>query len=258
MWLEARGLTIEFGGIHAVSAVDFALARGDLVALIGPNGAGKTTVFNLLTGIYQPTSGAITLEGKSLVGLKPYQITRRGVARTFQNIRLFGNLSAFDNVRIALHHAARYGVLEAFGHLTPRFARDEQRIADDAEALLATVGLHEHTELTARNLPYGQQRRLEIARALATRPQLLLLDEPAAGMNPRETMALVALLRELRTRFELTIMLIEHDMRLVMNLCERIYVLEYGRVIAEGTPEEVRTNPLVIEAYMGEEVAVGG
>jgi len=258
MWLEVRGLTMEFGGVRALSRVDLDVARGDLVALIGPNGAGKTTVFNVLTGIYRPTGGDIRLDGHSLVGLRPCRITRRGVARTFQNIRLFANLSAFDNVRIALHAHVRYGTLESFTHLTPRFAREEARMAEEAEALLDTVGLSAQRDLVARNLPYGQQRRLEIARALATRPHLLLLDEPVAGMNPRETMVLVELLRELRERFALTLLVIEHDMRFVMNLSERIYVLEYGEVIAEGPPDAIRRNPKVIEAYMGEEVAVEG
>ena len=254
MMLEVRGLSIDFGGVHAVDDVHLRVDEGEVVGLIGPNGAGKTTVFNLLTGLYRPTRGAVTLHGKSLLGLSPSWIARRGVARTFQNIRLFRALSVFDNVRIALHAGVGYGVLEAFLHCTPRFAREERRIARQAEELLALFGLAEQRDVPAESLPYGQQRRLEIARALASGPRLLLLDEPAAGMNPQETMELVRLLRDIRERFALTILLIEHDMRLVMNLCERIYVLEYGKLIAEGTPAEIQHNPLVIEAYMGENV----
>lgn len=258
MWLDVRGLTIDFGGVRAVSSVDLAIERGELVALIGPNGAGKTTVFNLLTGMYRPSSGSILLEGRNLVGCPPHQISRAGVARTFQNIRLFAELTALDNVRIALHAHLRYGVLEAFLHCTPRFFREERRLREEAMHLLELFGLDDVCDAPARSLPYGRQRRLEIARALATQPRLLLLDEPAAGMNPQETMELVGQLRELRARFALTILLIEHDMRLVMNLCERIYVLEYGQVIAEGSPTQIRGNPKVIEAYMGEEVAIHG
>jgi len=254
MHLETHGLTMAFGGVHAVTNLELRLADGDLTALIGPNGAGKTTVFNLLSGIYRPMAGTILFNGKNLVGRKPYQITRRGVARTFQNIRLFTNISALDNVRIALHRHVRYGLWEALLHCTPRFVREERRLIDEAEVLLALCGLRDVADHMAGSLPYGQQRRLEIARALATGPQLLLLDEPAAGMNPQETMQLVTLLRELHRRFALTILLIEHDMHVVMNLCTRIYVLEYGELIAEGSPEEVRNNPLVIEAYMGEKV----
>lgn len=254
MWLDVRGLTMDFGGVRAVASVDLAIERHELVALIGPNGAGKTTVFNLLTGMYRPTAGNMILDGRSLLGRQPYRINQAGVARTFQNIRLFGELSVLDNVRIALHARVRYGIAEAFLHLSPRFLREEARVTQEALALLALFGLDTEADAPARSLPYGRQRRLEIARALATGPRLLLLDEPAAGMNPQETMELVTLLRELHTRFALTILLIEHDMRLVMNLCERIYVLEYGEVIAHGTPEQVRCNPKVIEAYMGEEV----
>lgn len=252
--LEVRGLSIDFGGVHAVAGVDLTVAAGEVVALIGPNGAGKTTVFNLLTGLYRPTQGTIALQGHSLLGMDPSSIARLGMVRTFQNIRLFRALSVFDNIRIALHAGVQYGVVEAFLHCTSRFAREEQRLARQAEELLALFGLAEQRDVRAESLPYGQQRRLEIARALATGPRLLLLDEPAAGMNPRETLALVDLLREVRDRFSLTILLIEHDMRLVMNLCERIYVLEYGILIAEGTPVEIQCNPLVIEAYMGEEM----
>lgn len=256
MFLEVRGLTLDFGGVRAVSSVDLMLERGDVTALIGPNGAGKTTVFNILTGIYRPTAGTVRLDGRSLVGVKPYRITRMGVARTFQNIRLFGNLSVLDNVRIALHGGVRYSLPEAFTHGTPRFVCEETRVTAEADELLELLGLRDDRDRLARNLPYGRQRRLEIARALATRPRLLLLDEPAAGMNPRETEALVALLRDLHARFNLTLLVIEHDMRFVMTLAERIVVLEYGKVIAHGTPAEVQANPMVIEAYMGEEVTL--
>jgi branched-chain amino acid transport system ATP-binding protein len=252
--LETHGLTMDFGGVRAVGDLNLRLDTGDLTALIGPNGAGKTTVFNLLSGLYRPTAGTIRFDGKSIERLKPWRITRLGMARTFQNIRLFGNLSALDNVRIALHGHVRYTVAEALLHCTPRFVREEAAVLAEAEALLARCGLADVAHQEAGSLPYGQQRRLEIARALATHPRLLLLDEPAAGMNPQETAQLVELLRALHRDLSLTILLIEHDMKLVMTLCAHIYVLEYGALIAEGTPEAIRTDPLVIEAYMGEKV----
>ncbi|QGP91903.1 Lipopolysaccharide export system ATP-binding protein LptB [Neomoorella glycerini] len=251
--LETRDLTISFGGLMAVANVDLCLQQGELVGLIGPNGAGKTTIFNLLTGVYRPTRGEIIFNGQNLVGLKPYQITQRGIARTFQNIRLFGDLSVLDNVRIAYHWHSRYSVLNAILHL-PSFHRGEAEILARSKELLRIFKLEPYQHEKAKNLPYGEQRRLEIARALAARPKLLLLDEPAAGMNPQETRELMALINWVRQEFDLTILLIEHDMSLVMGICERIYVLDYGQVIAEGPPEAIRNNERVIEAYLGREV----
>ncbi|CEP67710.1 ABC transporter-like [Moorella glycerini] len=251
--LETRDLTISFGGLMAVANVDLCLQQGELVGLIGPNGAGKTTIFNLLTGVYRPTRGEIIFNGQSLVGLKPYQITQRGIARTFQNIRLFGDLSVLDNVRIAYHWHSRYGILNAILRL-PSFHQGEAAILARSQELLRIFKLETYQHEKAKNLPYGEQRRLEIARALAARPKLLLLDEPAAGMNPQETKELMALINWVRQEFDLTILLIEHDMSLVMGICERIYVLDYGQVIAEGPPQAIRNNERVIEAYLGREV----
>ncbi|MFZ5974975.1 MAG: ABC transporter ATP-binding protein [Bacillota bacterium] len=256
--LSIDKLTKSFGGLMAVSNVSLQINPGELVGLIGPNGAGKTTVFNLLTGIYEPTSGDIALErdGREtkLTRLKPYRISKAGIARTFQNIRLFRNLTVLDNVRIAMHQNARYGLMSGFFHL-PAYAREEKRILEESIALLDIFKLSEKRSDLAKNLPYGEQRRLEIVRALATKPALLLLDEPAAGMNPGETAQLTDTIAQLRERFALTILLIEHDMSVVMRICERIYVMDYGSIIAEGTPEEIRTNQRVIEAYLGEDVA---
>ncbi|MDR1795280.1 MAG: ABC transporter ATP-binding protein [Erysipelotrichaceae bacterium] len=255
--LEIRQLTKNFGGIAAVVDVDMVVEKGDLVGLIGPNGAGKTTLFNLITGVYAPTSGEIvfTPYNKAILlsGKKPWWITRQGFARTFQNIRLFKELSVLDNVRIAMHKDIKYGVFSSILRL-PAYYKEEDRVFTKALELLDIVGLKEKQAELAKNLPYGQQRRLEIARALATDPTVLFLDEPAAGMNPQETADLTRLIGELRQRFGLTIILIEHDMSLVMNLCERIYVLDYGRLIAKGSPDEIKNNQKVIEAYLGEEV----
>ncbi|TYL09784.1 Lipopolysaccharide export system ATP-binding protein LptB [Moorella thermoacetica] len=251
--LVTRDLTISFGGLTAVANVDLSLETGELVGLIGPNSAGKTTIFNLLTGVYRPTRGEIIFDDRSLVGLKPYQITRRGIARTFQNIRLFNDLSVLDNVRIAYHSHARYGVTSAILRL-PSFHHGEGEILAESEKLLEIFKLAPYRNEKARNLPYGEQRRLEIARALAAKPKLLLLDEPAAEMNPQETRELMELINWVRQEFGLTFLLIEHDMSLVMGICERIYVLDYGKVIAEGPPEAIRNNELVIEAYLGREV----
>jgi len=255
--LEVKKLTKSFGGLMAVSNVNIELKQGELVGLIGPNGAGKTTVFNLLTGVYVPTAGSITLhrdgKEKSLQGLKPYTICKAGLARTFQNIRLFRDLTVLDNVRIAMHKNVKYGLLSGFLHL-PSYQREEKKLVEDSIELLKILGLEEKKDELAKNLPYGEQRHLEIARALATNPALLLLDEPAAGMNPAETSKLMEIIAFIRDKFDLTILLIEHDMSLVMKICERIYVLDYGMVIAEGTPQEIQTNKRVIEAYLGEEV----
>lgn len=256
--LSVNKLTKSFGGLTAVSNVNIELKQGELVGLIGPNGAGKTTVFNLFTGIYVPDEGTITLsinqEQKSLHGLKPHMICKAGLARTFQNIRLFKNLTVLDNVRIAMHKNVKYGFLSAFCHL-PSYRREEEKILKSSLDLLKILKLEDKKDELASNLPYGEQRHLEIARALATNPVLLLLDEPAAGMNPAETAELTALIKWIREKFNLTILLIEHDMSLVMNLCERIYVLDYGKVIANGAPDEVKSNSQVIEAYLGEDIS---
>lgn len=251
--LEINNVGIAFGGLRAVSNCNIALEPGELIGLIGPNGAGKTTVFNMLTGVYLPTEGDIVFEGKSLVGLKPYNITKRGVARTFQNIRLFKDLTVLDNVKIPYHIHAKHGVISSVFRL-PSYYRGEKEITEKAVECLDVFGLADKRHELSKNLPYGQQRRLEIARALAAQPRLLLLDEPAAGMNPQETHDLMELIQWIRDKFNLTILLIEHDMALVMGVCERIYVLDYGRIIAEGTPDEIKSNPKVIQAYLGEEV----
>jgi branched-chain amino acid transport system ATP-binding protein len=249
--LEAQNCTVRFGGLTALSGFTFMMEQGELVGLIGPNGAGKTTFFNMLTGLCRPAEGSLHFEKRSLINLPPNARTHLGLARTFQNIRLFANLSVLDNVRVACAHSPRYGLARAILQ-TPLGLAEEARIHDRAMKLLETFGLGKHHDLPARNLPYGEQRRLEIARALATNPKLLLLDEPAAGMNPFETQELMRLIRNIREQFNLTVLLIEHDMRLVMGICERVVVLDHGVEIAAGTPEEIRRNPKVIEAYLGE------
>lgn len=252
--LNVQNLHKSFGGLSAVLDFSVHLEEQELIGLIGPNGAGKTTVFNLITGVYKPDQGAIQFEGQDITGLPPYVICQRGIARTFQNIRLFNDLTVLDNVRIALHKDVNYPLLSAVLRL-PRFFSGEDQIQDKARQFLQLFNLDHKRNEIASNLPYGEQRRLEIARALATNPRLLILDEPAAGMNPQETAELMELIRSVRQQFQLTILLIEHDMSLVMGVCERIYVLDYGQIIAEGTPQEIRNNKRVIEAYLGEEVS---
>ncbi|XOQ37132.1 MAG: ABC transporter domain-containing protein [Lactococcus sp.] len=250
--LEVKNLTKNFGGLTAVGDVNIELGASELVGLIGPNGAGKTTLFNLLTGVYEPSEGTVSLDGKILNGMPTYKIAAAGLSRTFQNIRLFKDLSVLDNVLIAMGTRKKSKLIESFFRL-PGYYKQEAEMKKEALELLAIFDLDVKHDSLAKNLPYGEQRRLEIVRALATQPKILFLDEPAAGMNPQETAELTALIKQIQQQFNITILLIEHDMSLVMNVTERIYVLEYGRLIAHGTPDEIKHNKRVIEAYLGGE-----
>ncbi|MDY4193414.1 ABC transporter ATP-binding protein [Bariatricus sp. HCP28S3_E4] len=249
--LEVKNLGISFGGLHAVNEFHMEIEKGCLYGLIGPNGAGKTTVFNLLTGVYKPTEGIITLDGENIVGKKTIDINKAGIARTFQNIRLFKGLSVLDNVKVGLHNHHKYSTIEGILRL-PKYYKVEKEMDEKALELLSVFGLDKYADTLAANLPYGKQRELEITRALATEPKLLLLDEPAAGMNPNETQDLMNTIRFVRDKFDMTILLIEHDMKLVSGICEKLTVLNFGQVLAEGETSEVLNNPEVIKAYLGE------
>ncbi len=252
--LTIHDLTHTFGGVTAISGLNLTLHAGELVGVIGPNGAGKTTVFNVISGVYRPSRGSIIFEGKEIVGKSPSRITNLGIARTFQNIRLFKELSVLDNVRIAHYGQVCYSALEALFHIG-RFKKEEARIIEHSMELLTLLRIESAADEQAKNLPYGLQRRVEIARALATEPKLLLLDEPAAGMNPNEIDQLMELIHWIRDKFNLTTLLIEHQMALVMSICERLLVLDFGETIAEGKPEEIQSDRRVLEAYLGEAIA---
>ena len=249
--LEIKNLGIAFGGLKAVDGLNLSIEKGSLYGLIGPNGAGKTTVFNMLTGVYKPTEGQILLDGEDLTGKRPIEINKQGIARTFQNIRLFKNMSVIDNVKVGLHNSVDYTAVEGILRM-PRYVKSERKMKEKAYELLNVFELENEAHYLACNLPYGKQRKLEIARALATAPKLLLLDEPAAGMNPNETAELMSTIRLIRDRFDVTILLIEHDMRLVSGICEEIAVLNFGTELAKGKTADVLRDPRVITAYLGE------
>lgn len=248
--LEVKNLGISFGGLRAVNAFNISVEKGQLYGLIGPNGAGKTTIFNLLTGVYQPDEGSITLDGVNVTGKRTIDICKAGIARTFQNIRLFGDMTVLDNVKVGLHNHHPYSTFEGIFRL-PRYFKVEKEMNEKAMELLKVFGLEEFAQYKAENLPYGQQRKLEIARAMATAPKLLLLDEPAAGMNPNETKELMDTIQFVRDHFDMTILLIEHDMKLVSGICEKLTVLNFGEVLAQGETQDVLNNPEVIKAYLG-------
>jgi branched-chain amino acid transport system ATP-binding protein len=249
--LSAKNITMQFGGLTAVDQFNLELDSNELVGLIGPNGAGKTTIFNMLTGVYVPTMGEIVLDNQSIIKKSPHDIVKLGASRTFQNIRLFKDLTAIENVKIAYHNFIEYNMIQGMFR-TKKFWEGEKKAQIECMKLLEIFDMGEYADTLAKNLPYGQQRKLEIARALASEPKVLMLDEPAAGMNPNETAELMETIHFIRNKFDITVLLIEHDMKLVMGICERIIVVDYGKTIAEGTPDEIKNNPDVIRAYLGD------
>lgn len=249
--LETKGMSMRFGGLLAVDNFDIKLEKNELVGLIGPNGAGKTTIFNMLTGVYKPSQGSIYINYKNVTNKSSYYIVRQGIARTFQNIRLFNELSVVENIKIAYHNEINYNILDSVFR-SKKYFSEEKRASEEALEFLKIFNMEDYADTLAKNLPYGKQRKLEIARALATKPKILMLDEPAAGMNPQETEELMETIDLIKNQFEISILLIEHDMNLVMGICERIIVVDYGKIIAKGTPEEIKNNSSVIKVYLGE------